>query len=136
MIDHYLLPPGACSICGNAAGRAIDTGKEIDEFFRVFVCEQCVRHMAGMFGLVDEQQVKDAHEARDAAIAGLAAESKKLDAAREAVRNMQAAGFADEPQDVSGDVFPCDRCDFIAGSNRALSQHKRIHSNKVEEAKV
>lgn len=142
LIDRYLLPPGACSICGNAAGRAIDTLKEIDEFYRLFVCEQCVRHMAGMIGLVDEQQVKDAHEARDAAIKTLASESQKLDAARETVRLMQVAGFTDTPLDMtagggrelSGEVHVCVQCGFTAGTARALGQHKRIHT--AQEVKV
>lgn len=137
LIDRYMMPPGACSICGNAEGRAIDTLREIDEFFRVYVCEQCVRHMAGMVGMVDGDLLLAGQSEAEAARREIAALTEKLAAARDTVRSMQVAGFVDDPMLTgidAGEEHVCEQCGFTAATGRALGQHKRIHSK--QEVKV
>ena len=95
VLDSYALPPGCCAFCKGTAVPFVDVGLNTDDMpveFAieqsgwVYVCHQCVFHMAHLLGGASPEyaerikgEIANLTAQRDALVARLAATQQTID---------------------------------------------------------
>lgn len=99
--SHNYRAPGVCTICmqtrteaGN--GTMVDTGIDNDTGFitdrsgRIYVCDECVKELAGLYGFVSEDSVAAGKASIESAQAQLAVVKDGLAEASEKIKAVAA----------------------------------------------
>lgn len=90
IVDHPVLFPAACEVCGGAAGPMLDTGTERPAFggpgagVRVYICRSCSRKSAELWGYIKGERADEL----DAAADRLGDAEKERDEANDAAQKM------------------------------------------------
>lgn len=110
LLDSYPLPPGCCAFCRGNATPLIDVGLNTDDLpvemaveqsGWVYVCAQCLTHMARMLGMV----AGDEATALEKRLGNVKAERDRINdaliAAQVAIENLTRAGYAPADPEVA-----------------------------------